>query len=205
MSASASGIKIAVSPKTASLVAPATQTFTAALSANKASLPNVPVTWTSSDTSVATVSSDGKLRTTGKRGTVTITATAPTGASDNATVTVTLAATTIQRSSSLVLSTVVGTALANYPAVRLLDALNNPVPNSTGVSIAFSVISGSCSTSAVLTTTDANGIASLSSGNLTLPSAAGSCIVRATSSTLTGSPIDFDIVVGPSASVFTWP
>jgi hypothetical protein len=114
------------------------------------------------------------------------------------------AATTIQRSGSLVLSTVVGTPLSSYPAVRLLDFAGNPVPGSSGGSTTFSVISGSCSTPGGLTPTGTDGIAALSSSSLTLPSVAGSCLVRATSPSVSGSPIDFDIVVGPSTSVYTW-
>jgi hypothetical protein len=137
--------------------------------------------------------------------TLTATRTAGTETGTSAAVVVNAGpAATIQRSGSLVLNTVVGTPLANYPAVLLRDVAGNPVPNSSGVSISFSVISGSCSTSAVLTTTAVDGTASLSSSNLTLPSAAGSCLVRATSPTLSGSPIDFDVVIGPSSSVYTW-
>jgi hypothetical protein len=117
--------------------------------------------------------------------------------------------TTVEKSSSVVLSTVVGTSLAsaNYPTVRLKDVGNSPVPNASAVAISFSVISGSCTTPSnapvVLTTTAADGTASLSSSNLTVPiGAAGSCLVRATSS-LTGAPIDFDIVVAASSG-FTW-
>lgn len=119
------------------------------------------------------------------------------------------APTTIERSSSRVSSTVVGTSLSStdYPRVRIKDVANSPVPNASGIAISFSVISGSCSTAGgapvVLTTTADDGTASLSSSNLTIPTgAAGSCLVRATSS-LSGSPIDFDIIVGASSG-YTW-
>jgi hypothetical protein len=115
----------------------------------------------------------------------------------------------VQRFASVVLATVASTPLpgGGYPRVRILDAGNSPVPNASGASVSFSVIGGSCSTPGnapvVLTTTDANGVASLSSSDLTVPIAgAGSCLVRATSS-LAGSPIDFPIVVAASAGS-TW-
>jgi len=119
------------------------------------------------------------------------------------------APTTIERSSNRVSSTVVGTSLSStdYPRVRIKDVANSPVPNASGIAISFSVISGSCSTAGgapvVLTTTADDGTASLSSSNLTIPTgAAGSCLVRATSS-ISGSPIDFDIIVGASSG-YTW-
>lgn len=109
----------------------------------------------------------------------------------------------IQRATNLVLTTVVGTPFSTLLAVRLLDVAGSPVPNSAGVSISYSVPSGSCSTSAVLTTTATDGTAAPLSSSLTVPNVFGSCVVRATSSSLAGSPIDWDIVVGP-ASGFTW-
>lgn len=115
----------------------------------------------------------------------------------------------VERSSSRVASTVAGTSLAStdYPRVRIRDVANSPVPNASGIAISFSVIGGSCTTAAgapaVLTTTDADGIASLSSSDLTIPTGtAGSCLVRATSS-LGGSPLDFDIIVAASSG-YTW-
>ena len=116
---------------------------------------------------------------------------------------------TVERSSSLVVSTVVSTALSStdYPRVRIKDVGNSPVPSASGVAISFSVISGTCTTPGgapvVLTTTDADGLATLSSSNLTIPiGAPHSCLVRATSS-LSGAPIDFDIIVGASSG-YTW-
>jgi hypothetical protein len=107
--------------------------------------------------------------------------------------------TTMQRSTSQVVSTTVGTALpaASFPAVRLVDAGGNPVPNASGLSIVFTVVGGTCITSnGTATTTDANGVAVIPA--LTVSAASTrSCLVRATSS-LGGSPIDFDLVVGPT-------
>jgi hypothetical protein len=107
--------------------------------------------------------------------------------------------TAMQRSTSQVVSTTVGTALpaASFPAVRLVDAGGSPVPNASGLSIVFSAVSGNCSTSnGTATTTDASGVAVIPS--LTFPlSPAHSCAFRATSS-LSGSPIDFDLVDGPA-------
>lgn len=115
----------------------------------------------------------------------------------------------VERSSSQPSSTVVGTPLASsdYPRVRIRDVANSPVASASGIAVSFSVIGGSCTTAGgapvVLTTTDADGTASLSSANLTIPTgAAGSCLVRATTS-LSGAPIDFDLVVAASSG-FTW-
>jgi endonuclease G len=76
---------VTVSPAEATLVQNATRTFTAsALDANSVAIPGVAFTWTSSDPSIATVSSSGAA-TGVSVGDVTITATAPNNIAGSAT------------------------------------------------------------------------------------------------------------------------
>ncbi|MGH7618042.1 MAG: hypothetical protein ACREPM_12500, partial [Gemmatimonadaceae bacterium] len=61
--------KIVLSPKTSTIFAPGSVTFSVtAFDANNAAATVPPINWTSSDPSVATISSTGTLATTGKRG-----------------------------------------------------------------------------------------------------------------------------------------
>ncbi|MEO7083563.1 MAG: Ig-like domain-containing protein, partial [Gemmatimonadaceae bacterium] len=87
----ASATRITVAPKTISLVSPSTATFSvSAFDANGAPVTNVPLNWKTSDPSIATITLGGVLTTTGKRGTVTVTATTVTSLTDQGTVNVTL-------------------------------------------------------------------------------------------------------------------
>src|SRR5262245_19440252 len=88
----ATATRIVVAPKTPNVIAPAGVNFTAtAFDANNAAVPNVPLVWSSSDATVATVNANtGVVTATSKRGTATITATAPTNVHDDATLTVSL-------------------------------------------------------------------------------------------------------------------
>ncbi|HEX3866764.1 MAG TPA: hypothetical protein VHV78_08435, partial [Gemmatimonadaceae bacterium] len=150
---------IVVSPKTVQLVAPGTASFTvAALDANNAPVPGVPVNWSSSDPTVATISSTGTLATTGKRGTVTVTAVTPSNASDNATVTVALPPTGIVLVSGGGQSGTVGATLAQPGVVRVTASDGAGV---AGVPVTFAPPTGG-KVGASTATTDASGSASTS-------------------------------------------
>src|SRR5262245_36778565 len=132
--------RIAVSPKSSDIVAPTTLGFTiTAFDANNNTVASVPTLWTSSDPSVATISNSGTLTTGNKRGSVTITATTPTNATDNASVTVRLGAAGIVLVSGGGQTGQVGTALAQPAVVRLVASDGLGVPNT---SVSFSAPSG---------------------------------------------------------------
>jgi adhesin/invasin len=83
-------------------------------------------------------------------------------------------------------SATVGTAVATAPSVIVRDALTNPV---AGISVTFAVTAGNGALVGENATTDANGIAALTSW--TLGAIAGTNTVTATSGSLTGSPVTF--------------
>lgn len=158
---------IAVSPKTSSVVLPSTVNFTVtAVDANNAPVPNVPVSWSTSDASIATISNSGTLTTAGKRGTVTVTATTPTNISDNASVTVRFPTSSIVLVSGGGQTGTVGATLAQPGVVRVLASDGAAVP---GVAVNFAPPTGG-KVGASTVTTDANGLASTS---LTLGGAVG--------------------------------
>ena len=106
--------------------------------------------------------------------------------------------TTIVASSLTSQSDTVGTAVAIPPAVLVTDASGNPV---SGVSVTFAVTSGGGSITGGSASSDANGIAALTSW--TLGSAVGTNTVTATAAGLTGSPVTFTAtgVAGPGTSL----
>ena len=155
----ANAAHITVAPKTSLVVAPATVNFTVtAVDANNATVANVPVGWASSDPSIATISNSGTLTTTGKRGTVTVTATTPTGATDNASVTVRLPASAIVLVSGGGQTGKAGATLAQPGVVRVIA---NDGAGISGVTVNFAPPTGGKVGSSSVTT-DANGLASTS-------------------------------------------
>ncbi|MGH7616771.1 MAG: beta strand repeat-containing protein, partial [Gemmatimonadaceae bacterium] len=167
----ATATKLTVTPKTVTIVAPGSASFTAvATDANNAAVAGVPVTWASSDPSVASIDAQtGALATTGKRGTVTVTASAPTTSgviSDNASVTVTLPPASITLVSGGGQTGKAGTALAAPAVVRVLATDGQGVE---GVTVNFAPPTGG-KVGASSVTTDATGTASTS---LTLGGTAG--------------------------------
>ncbi len=117
-----------------------------------------PVTWSSSDASVATVSSTG-LVTAVAGGSASVTASSG-AASGSATVTVTQVAGSldVQRQPS---SSVSGLAFATQPVVRILDTQGNVVTTGAGASAVVTATraSGSATLSGTTTATAVNGVA----------------------------------------------
>ncbi len=107
-------------------------------------------------------------------------------------------ATTIVASSVTSQSDTVGAAVANPPAVLVTDASGNPV---SAVSVTFAVTSGGGSITGGSASSDANGIAALTSW--TLGSTVGTNTVTATAAGLTGSPVTFTAtgVAGPATTL----
>ncbi len=89
----------------------------------------------------------------------------------------------------------VGTAVAVDPRVLIRDVSNNPVPN---IAVTFAVQSGGGNATGLNPSTDNSGLAAV--GSWTLGSGAGSNTLRATSGTLTGSPVTFDATGNPDAA-----
>ncbi len=97
------------------------------------------------------------------------------------------AATQIAANSSLTQSAVVGNAVGTAPSVIVKDAGNNPVSN---VSVTFAVTVGGGGVVGGSATTDAGGIAAVTSW--TLGTVTGANAMTATSTGLTGSPVTFN-------------
>jgi len=102
----------------------------------------VPVSWSSGNQAVGSVSSSGLVTAIGQ-GSVTITATAA-DARGTVALTVTQKPTSLEKVRGDAQEGTVGEALSLNPAVRVLDSQGNPIP---GISIGFSVTSGGGSAS----------------------------------------------------------
>ncbi|MEP6493456.1 MAG: Ig-like domain-containing protein [bacterium] len=157
--------RVVLSPKTVNVVPPLTAPFTvAAFDANNAPVANVPINWTTSDASIATITAGANPNTatltpTGKRGTVTVTAQTPVaGVSDNAAVTISLPPTSITLVSGGGQTGKAGGGLAQPAVVRVVasDAVGV-----AGVTVTFAAPAGGKVGSASVTT-DASGAASTS-------------------------------------------
>lgn len=103
----------------------------------------VPITWSSSNETVARVSPSSGLVTAIGQGSVTITATAA-DARGTVALTVTQKPTSLEKVRGDAQEGTVGEALSLNPAVRVLDSQGNPIP---GISVGFSVASGGGSVS----------------------------------------------------------
>ncbi|HXT17405.1 MAG TPA: Ig-like domain-containing protein [Gemmatimonadaceae bacterium] len=161
---------ISVSPKTVTLLSSQTTSFSVtAVDSNNAAITVPFISWTTSDAGLASISSTGGLTPAGRRGTVTITASTPTGISDNAAATITLPAASISLVSGGGQTGVVGSALPTAATVQVNASDGVGV---AGVSVIFSAPAGGSvgTTSAV---TDASGRASttLHLGNAAGPQA----------------------------------
>ena len=167
--AGATATRLAVSPKTANLTAPNTATFTvSAFDANNNSV-SVPVTWSVSDPTIASIAVNGSsvVVTPGaKRGTVTVTAQSITGLTDNASVTIALPPSSMVLVSGGGQTGKVGSSLAQPAVVKVLATDNQGV---AGVAVTFATPTGGAVGSTTVVT-DANGQAQTS---LTLGTAAG--------------------------------
>ena len=123
--------------------------------------------------------------------TIEFTTTSPALSQTSSTITVNAgAASAISAVSTTTQSAPAGTAVTAPPSVRVTDAGGNPV---SGVSVTFAVASGGGSTnpaSGSSVSTNASGLATLTSW--TLGTTAGANSVTATAAGLTGSPVTFN-------------
>ena len=155
----ANAARVTLTPATTTIPAQSSFTFAATVTdANNVAIPNVPLLWASSDPSVATLVGAGTIQSTGKRGTVTITATTLTNKSATASVTVMLPPAGIVLISGGGQTGKAGASLANSAVVK--------VAASDGVGVGGAVVNfaapigGAVGSSSV--TTDASGMASTS-------------------------------------------
>lgn len=159
--------RIAISPRT--IIVPSDQPVglvVAAFDANNNAVSTVPLRWTTSDPSVATITNTGLIHALGRRGNVVVTAVTPTGVTDRVNAVVVPAPTSIALIGGGGQRGNVGTPLAAPAVVQVNAADGIGVP---GVSVVFSApVGGHVSVATV--ETDADGRASV---GLTLGTAAG--------------------------------
>jgi hypothetical protein len=185
--------RISLSPKTATLPSDQAIAFVAtAFDANNNPVATGPLNWSSSDPSLATISGTGALQAQGRRGSVVISATTPTGISDRATVSLVPAPTSITLVSGGGQTGIVGTALTTAAVVQVNAADGLGVP---GVTVSFAPAPGGHVGSASATT-DASGRASTS---LTLGTVAGVQIFGANAGALTAVVPETALPGGPAA------
>jgi hypothetical protein len=185
---------IVVSPKTFTLPTDQSITFVAAaFDANNNPVAAVPLKWTTSDPSVATITDAGSMQALGSRGSVVVTATTPTGVTDGANVVVVPQPTSISLVGGGGQHGNVGTALAAPAVVQVNAADGLGVP---GVNVVFSTPVGG-HVGVASATTDADGRASTS---LTLGTATGLQLFGASAGNLT-TPIPETANAGGPASI----
>lgn len=191
--------RIALSPKTITLPADRTVSFVAAaFDASGNAVPSVPLAWTTSDASIATITKAGLLQATGRRGSVVVSAITPTGVTDQATAAIIPLPASVSLVSGGGQTGKVSGTLAT-PAVVQVNAQDGiGVPD---VAVTFSPPTGG-SVSVASVTTDANGRASTS---LVLGTTAGPQQFTATVGKLSaaipetanpGAPASISVVAG---------
>jgi hypothetical protein len=141
-------------------------------------------TWTSSNTSVATVSSLG-LVTAKATGSATITATV-LGDTPSGTASVTVNSATMSINAGNNQSTAVGTNVSTAPSVKITSSSGTPI---AGHTVTFAVGSGGGSITGATTTTNSSGVATV--GSWQLGASAGTNTLTATASGVSGSPQTF--------------
>lgn len=154
------------------------------------------VTFSSSASTIATVSSAGLITAMGPVGTANISATSGSIVSNPVTVTVTAAAASaLVKSADLIASPVA--ASANNISVKVTDAFGNVV---AGTVVTFAVTAGGGSVIPSVATTGATGLATTS---FKLGNAIGLNNATATAAGLTGSPLTFSATsaAGAAASI----
>lgn len=176
---------VTLSTSAASLPAGSTLQLTATVkNAGGEILTGIPLSYSSSNTTVAGVSSSGLVTATGTLGSASITVRADTITSAPAIITVTVGpASSIAKTIDLPASLVVGSS--NTIAVKVTDQFGNPV---AGTAVTFSTATGGGSAIPATATTDASGVATTS---FKLGTTAGVNTVTATVVGITGSPLTF--------------
>lgn len=172
--------RLDVSPKTSTIRSDqSTALVAAAFDAAGNPVSTVPLSWTTSDSSVATISNTGLLQALGQRGILTVTASTPNGVTDRATVVIVPPPSAITLVSGGGQTGTVGTSLAAPATVQVNAADGAGVP---GVNVAFAAPPGG-QVGAASAITDANGRASTT---LTLGTVSGPQAFAVTAGSLSG-------------------
>ena len=190
---------VQVTPDTKTLTAGATFSFTAsARDASNNVLPDVVFSWSSSDTTVASVNDAGQVNAA-RVGTAMISATA-NGISDSAQVTVTAgAAAALLHWSGSGQAGHASQPLDDSLVVQVTDVAGNPV---SGRTVNWVVTAGGGTASPISSVSDADGLARTS---WTLGSVAGTQTLEARAGRLAGSPVVFVASAsGPAGIRRTW-
>jgi protocatechuate 3,4-dioxygenase beta subunit len=167
---------------------------------NAVATSNVSVTWsrsTSYGTLQSTTSSTGPngvatvqftaSGTAGRTNTITARSTLQTSVTGTSpTITSVGTASSIAAYAGTGQTATIGSAVATAPSVRVTDSGGRPVPD---IAVTFAVATGGGSATGLTTTTDGSGIATV--GGWTLGTVAGSNTLKATSGSLSGSPVTF--------------
>ncbi|MEO8336146.1 MAG: carboxypeptidase regulatory-like domain-containing protein [bacterium] len=194
----ASAKTLTVSPPAGVLAGASSLSLTAgALDANGGQVSDLLVRWTTSDATLATVTSTGNatatVTSTGKRGAVTISAITPLGLTGSAVLTVVPVASRVVVISGDGQTGVAGSALALPLVVEVQAADNLPVP---GAPVTFRAITAGGVVATTSATTDASGRVSSA---ITLGQAAGVYQFEAVSGTLAPAGISVTATSAPAA------
>jgi hypothetical protein len=193
---------IAVTPRTLNLVGSQTSALTVAAVDSNDSPIAVPLAFSSSNTSIATVSNSGVVQAQNRRGTATLTVRTPSGVTDNATVSVSLPPSAIGVVSGNAQSGRVGSTLADAGVVQVSGSDGIGVP---GVSVIFAAPAGG-SVSPATATTDATGRASTTmklgtvAGPQGFTATAAGISTAITATAVPGDPSTLTIVSGNNQS-----
>ncbi|MDB4878382.1 MAG: Ig domain protein group 1 domain protein [Gemmatimonadetes bacterium] len=195
--------RIAVVPKVMGLIAPNGGTFGyTAFDASGAVVPTVPVAWSTSDPSIATISPTGALQPTGRRGSVTVTAVTPGNVTDNASATISLPAASMSLVSGGGQTGKVTTSLAASAVVRLVASDGLGVP---GATVNFGApTGGSVGASSVTTDGSGNAATTLKLGTVVGPqsfvASSGAFSVAIPATATAGDPAAITAVSGAGQS-----
>ena len=196
---------LSITPSASSVIAPATVTLNAAaFDANEGVVTGVPIDWSVSDATIAAITANGQTATltpTGKRGSVTVTATTPTGISaTSAAIAISPAAARLTVLSGGGQSAIVGSVLAQSFEVRVDAADNLPVQ---GITVQFQATTTGGSVAPASAVSDVNGLASTSMklGTITGPyvfqaSGTGMSAVTVSATALAGAPASIVATAG---------
>ena len=191
---------LTITASATSVIAPTTDTLHAnAVDANKAVVTDVPIAWSVSDSTVATIAANGvsaTLTPTGKRGSITVSAATPTGVSaTSSSIGILPSASKLTVITGTGQSAVVGSVLAQAFQVRVDGADNLPVP---GVTVQFQSTTTGGSATPASAVSDTNGLAATS---MKLGTIAGPYVFQASGSGIPAVIISATALAGAPASI----
>jgi hypothetical protein len=191
---------LSITPSANSVIAPTTVTLNAkAFDANEAVVSDVPIDWSVSDATIAAIAANGQnatLTPTGKRGSVTVTATTPTGVSATSiAIAIVPAAAKLTVLSGGGQSAIVGSVLTQSFQVRVDAGDGQPVP---GVTVQFQSTTSGGSVTPTSAVSDTNGLASTS---MHLGAVAGPYVFQASGNGITSVTVSVTALASAPASI----